>query len=73
MPLERDEHEERLARIDQILENLKAEVRRATSECEQTILASRLTRERAEAARQALKRERLRAMKTLEQISKPKR
>jgi len=57
MPLIRDEHEERLARIEQMLEDLQREVQLGRLHRE-IIAEARLTRERTEAARNALRKSR---------------
>jgi hypothetical protein len=59
VPLERDDQDERLARIEQMLEQLRGEVRRFSDFHQKTVREARLTRERSETARGAMKKARL--------------
>ena len=66
MPIERDDHEERLARIEEMLATLKAEVERFSELHQRTVAEARLTRMRSEEARHALRKERVKRPKPVE-------
>jgi hypothetical protein len=59
MALERDEDEERLARIEQILEDALRDFKRARAEHRQALAECGLARQRSTAAREALRKTQL--------------
>jgi len=61
VPLQRDEEDERLARVDQIIADLRQHADRLREEHRHTLQEARLLRERSEAARRALRKLRLRS------------
>jgi hypothetical protein len=61
MPLEQDEEEERLARIEQILETVRAEVRPLSQPHQTSIEDARLALEHSKTARTELRRTRERS------------
>jgi len=57
MPVNReDQHEERIARIEQILEDLRREVRRFSESHQEAVEEARATRERSQNARGELRK-----------------
>jgi hypothetical protein len=54
--IDRDDHDERLARIEQMLEELRREVSRFSDFHQQAAEESRLTRERSRSARAELRK-----------------
>lgn len=56
MPIDRDDHDERLARIEQIIEDLSREVSRFSDFHRRTTAEAKLTRERSQQARTELRK-----------------
>jgi hypothetical protein len=55
MPIDRDDHDERLARIEQMLEDLRREVRRFSEFHQQVVEDARLAREHTQNTRAELR------------------
>jgi hypothetical protein len=56
VPIQRDDEEERLARIERIIEDLRRNAGRSSVEHRKTIEEARLLRERSQAVRRALRK-----------------
>jgi hypothetical protein len=56
MPIDRDAQDERLSRIEQMLEDLRREVRRFSDFHQQTLEEARITRDQSEASRSEIRK-----------------
>jgi hypothetical protein len=73
VPLERDEQEERLARIQQMLDQVKGDIQRFSESHESAVAEARQTRLRSEEVRLALQKERRRALELEERLAGKKK